>query len=238
MLKLRVLALCLVVALMAGCAVISIEGSGNVVSQTEEFTGFGKVSVSHTFEVEIRQAESFSVVVRVDDNIVEHLQVVKRGSTLEIGLKPGNSYDISDATMEAEVAMPELTGLELSGSSKATITGFGSSKDLAIDLSGSSSLRGDIEAGNVRIDASGSSSLLLTGSGRHLRVNASGSSEIELADFVVDDADIEASGGSDVSVDAGGTLTVDASGGSRVTYLGNPTLGSVEMSGGASVERR
>lgn len=238
MLKFRALGVVLVAALVAGCATISIEGSGNVVSTSEEFTGFDRVSASHSFEVEIHQSESYGVVVRVDDNIVQHLQVVMRGSTLEIGLKPGNTYNINDATLEAEVSLPELTGLELSGSSDATVTGFASLKDLTVELSGSSSLEGEIDAGDVRIEASGSSDVKLSGLVRDLTVNASGSSEIQLADFVVDDADIEASGGSEVMVNAGGTLTVNASGGARVTYLGNPTQGSVETSGGASVERR
>ncbi len=238
MFRFRVLVLCLGGILLAGCAVITIEGSGEVLTQEEGISGFDKVNVSHGFDVEIRQAESYGVTIRVDENIVEYLQVTKRGDMLEIGLKPRNTYNIKDATMEAEVTMPELTGLELSGSSDALITGFGSAKDLTVVLSGSSSLQGDIDAGNVRIDVSGSSDVLLTGSGQDLAVEASGSSDVELADFPVADADVEASGSSDVNIHASGTLTADASGGSRVRYLGNPTLGRVDTSGGASVERR
>ena len=57
------------------------------------------------------------MVIRVDDNLVEHLQVTKEGSTLVIGLKPGHSYSLRNVTLEADVTMPELTGADLSSGS-------------------------------------------------------------------------------------------------------------------------
>jgi hypothetical protein len=38
-----------------------------------------------------------------------------------------------------------------------------------------------------------------------------------------------------VTVNVSGTLNVDASGGSQVDYLGDPTLGTIDSSGGAQV---
>jgi hypothetical protein len=52
------------------------------------------------------------------------------------------------------------------------------------------------------------------------------------------DANVEASGGSEVTVNASGMLDADASGGADITYLGSPTLGRIEESGGGSVRRR
>jgi hypothetical protein len=51
-------------------------------------------------------------------------------------------------------------------------------------------------------------------------------------------ADIDASGGSQVTVNVSGTLNVDASGGSQISYSGNPTLGTIDTSGGAQVRPR
>ena len=66
----------------------TIRGSGNVVTQEEAITGFDSLDVSHGFQVDVRQGDTFGVVIRVDDNLVEHLRVLKQGSTLKIGLKP------------------------------------------------------------------------------------------------------------------------------------------------------
>ena len=52
------------------------------------------------------------------------------------------------------------------------------------------------------------------------------------------EAAVEASGASNVTVQTNGVLDVEASGGSRVFYLGDPTLGNIETSGGSTVGRR
>jgi hypothetical protein len=218
----------------------SLTGSGNVVTREEAISDFDKVEISHSFDVDITQGEEFSVVIRVDDNLVEHLQVEKFGSTLKIGLKPAVSI-VSNATLEAEITMPELTGVDISGASNATILGFKSTKNLTVDLSGSSSLRGDIEAGDIgagdiSINLSGSSDANLTGSGGSLTLDASGSSDVDLSDFLVADAEIGASGASTVTVNASGRLDVEASGASDVYYLGNPSMGTIEISGASSIE--
>jgi hypothetical protein len=231
-----------VLVLMTGCVPFgemhTIRGSGNLITQDEEITDFDRVDVSHAFEVEIRQGEAFNVVVRIDDNLVEHIRVARVGSTLKVGLRPDRNYNIRRATMEAEITMPELVGLECSGASEATIEGFESSEKLIVDASGASEVRGDIEAGRVSIDASGASSVRLSGSGTEVSIDASGASDVDLRDFPVGDADVEASGASDVTVNASGTLDADASGASTVYYVGNPTLGRIDTSGASSVKKR
>jgi hypothetical protein len=227
-----------VAALLAGCGLGAITGSGNVVTQEEAMTGFDKLDVSDGFQVDVSQGDSFSVVIRFDDNLVEHLQVAKQGNTLKIGLKPGRFYNLRDATLEADVTMPELTGLDLSGGSHVTLSGLISAKALSADLSGGSHLTGDVEAGDATINLSGGSHATLSGSAGDLTIDASGGSHAKLAELVVVDADVEASGGSEVTVNPSGRLDADASGGSRVYYLGSPTLGKIDESGGSTVRRR
>jgi hypothetical protein len=211
-----------------------IEGSGDVVTREFDLTGFDKVDVSHAFAVDIRQGESFSVMVGIDDNLVEYLRVEKQGSTLKIGLQPGRNYLNTHAT--AEVTMPELTGLDLSGASRGTTSGFKSSRDLNVDSSGASRLSGDIECGDARFDVSGASRVNLTGSAEDLVIDASGASTVDLSGFPVAEANVEASGASDVTVNASDRLDVNASGASNVRYLGSPTLGTIDSSGGSSIE--
>jgi hypothetical protein len=195
----------------------TISGSGNVVSQEYDLSDFDVVDISHAFNVNITQGESYSVIVRVDDNLMEHLEVVKQGNTLKIGLKPLQDYTVRNATMEAEVTMPELNGVEASGASDVIATGFESDRDFQVRLSGASSA-------------------VLIGSAGEVTVDASGSSDADLAEFPVGDARVDASGSSTVTVNVSGRLDVDASGSSDVFYLGSPTLGNVDTSGSSSVE--
>ncbi len=215
----------------------TIRGSGNVVTQEEAITGFDKLDVDQGFLVNVRQGDDFSVVIRVDDNIVEHLQVAREGDTLRIGLEPGRQYSIQEATMEADVTMPLLAGLDLNGGSHVTLSGIKSSEQLDADLSGGSHLRGDIEAGDVKFDLSGGSDVELSGAADNLTVDASGGSHARLANLAVVDANVDASGGSHATVNPSGKLDAVANGGSHVSYLGNPTLGTMDEDNASSIGR-
>jgi hypothetical protein len=236
--KIKALVPFLVALLLMGCAQVRLTGSGNVITQDEAITGFDKVDISNSFSVDVTQGEEFSVVTRIDDNLVEHLNVVKQGSTLKIGLDPTQSYTILDATMEAEVTMPELVGLELSGNSDARASGFEPAKSLTVDLSGNSDLRGDIQAGDSSFDVSGNSEVALSGSAGDVSVDASGSSEVDLGDFPATDGEVNASGASRVTVNLSGRLDADASGSSNIYYLGNPELGRTDTSGSSSIQSK
>ena len=236
MFKLIMLFVLLMAVLLNGCVPTTLTGSGNVVTQEEPITDFDKVGISHSFDVYISQGENFSVVIRVDDNLVEHLQVVKQGSTLKIGLKPNRDYTIRNATMEAEVTMPEFAGLDLSGASHANISGFESKKGFVVDLSSASSLHGDIETGDISIDLSSSSEMTLAGSGGDATIDISSGSNLDLSEFAVTNARVEASSASSATVNASGRLDVDASSASNVYYLGKPTMGEIETSSESSVE--
>ena len=209
--------LAVLVALLAGCTGGYITGSGNVVTREETFTGFDQLDVSYGFKVDVRQAEDFSVVIHVDDNVEKYLEVAKKGSTLQIGLKP--NVNVTSRTLQAEITMPELAELELSGGTHCTVTGFESTRALDLDVSGGSHATLSGSAGDVTIDASGGS-------------------EADLSGFSVVDANVEASGGSEVTVNASGRLDADASGASHVYYLGSPTLGKIDTSGASSVKRK
>jgi hypothetical protein len=135
--------------------------------------------------------------------------------------------------------MPELTRLDLSGSSHAAINGFKSAQALVVDASGSSHLQGDHEAATVSFNLGGSSEVILTGSAQNLIIEESaGSSDVNLTDFPVIDAGVKAGGKSQVTVNVSGRLDVDASSGAKVYYLGDPTLGTIDTSGSATVERK
>jgi hypothetical protein len=240
--KTMVFASFLVAGVLSACTLtgeqIDLEGSGNIESQEKDLSGFDELRISHAFQVDVKQGEDYHVITRVDDNVQEYLVVDKSGDTLRIGLDPDYNYSTKNTTLEAEVTMPELVRIRLSGSSDATISGFASTSPFSADLSGSSSLRGEIESGDARVDVSGSSSVILTGAAQDLTIDASGSSDVDLSALRVSDANVDASGSSTVTVKPYGRLTVGASGASNVYYLGEPTLGNIDTSGSSSVEHR
>lgn len=245
----------------AGCDMPStgglgqVSGSGTPVTKSYGFTGFNRVTADSGFAVTVTQGAEYAVSVTVDDNLVEeHLKVELDGETLRIGLEPLWAY--RDLTLEATVTMPGLTGIEASGASTVSASGFASGDPLALtasgastmtligagagevglELSGASRLEGELEAQELTGEISGAGAVELRGSIQRLQLDASGGSRFELLGLPAVDADLRLSGGSRGAVTVTGTLNADVSGGSRLEYAGSPQLGSVDSSGGSVVE--
>jgi len=157
--SLPIFVMSVMVVITAACSGVIVTGSGEIVTQEMDFTGFDKLDISQKIDLEQNRV-------------------------------------IGVSTLEAEITMPALVGLVVSGGSDATVSGTGD----------------------------------------EISVDASGGSDVDLASFEVVNASVVASGGSDVTVNASGTLNADASGGSQVYYLGSPTMGQIDTSGGSDVD--
>ena len=215
----------------------SVTGSGNLVTLEPTFQDFSRVEFSHAFQAEVTQGEFYSIVITVDDNLEQYLEVRQDGDTLKVGFTPG-LLSLRNATMQARITMPELTGVGGSGATQIRLAGFESGKDLDVDVSGASTLRGQIDAGDLFADVSGASRLELTGQGDDGRIIVSGASQANLSDFAMQNVDVEASGASRAEVDASGRLDAEASGASTVLYSGDPTMGRIQTSGASNVRAR
>ena len=83
---------------------INLRGSGVLATQEMNLSGFRRLVVSHAFEADVRQSDTYSVVITVDDNLVEHLDVSKRGDTLYVGMDDISLF--GEATLRATITMP------------------------------------------------------------------------------------------------------------------------------------
>jgi hypothetical protein len=196
---LTILSLCVVLGLMTGCIAPGVEfvrvaASGNPVTLSQDYTGFTKVAAGSAFRVTINQSEDYSVDIIIDDNLRQYLDVSVQGDTLRIYLRPGVSFSFRDTTLRAEVTMPALEGLDLSGASRGNVSGFESNDPLRVVLSGASSLQASLSTGDVELEASGASRANVQGSGDALDLEASGASHLDLSEFTVTDADVRLAG--------------------------------------------
>jgi hypothetical protein len=61
---------------------------------------------------------------------------------------------------------------------------------------------------------------------------------LDLSKYTVTNANVDLSGGSQAEINLIGRIDGNLSGGSHLFYSGNPTLGNINVSGGATIERR
>ena len=237
----------IIIAIVAAVAITStvvvlkgwpggLVGSGNLETEAYAFTNFTEVEISSAFEFEIKQSSSYSINVTADDNVIDYVQVSQDGQTLKIGL--GRVIWLGPVTLKALVTMPQLSGLDVSGASRGTVSDFSSTEDLDITVSGASRVTGDITAGNVEFDISGASTIQLEGSADDMVADVSGVSSFNLDDFIVNNADVDFSGASSGTVNLNGRLDADLSGASRLWYIGEPIMGTIDISGASTISKK
>jgi len=251
-------ALILAAMLLASCsAVFHTEDLGDVIQKTYNFSGFTSLQLSNAFQYQITQSDTYSITVSVYQNMLDHLDIHQSGTTLYIGLKFGIFGFNDNENSSITTAMPQLNKLNISGACSSSAASFKSNNNFEADLSGASQLNLDITAGKTTLDASGASDITgnltsgeteitlsgasqckLGGSAGITTVEASGASSMNSPDFTMQSTDVNLDGASNVSVLTVGTLNLAISGFSTLNYYGNPTLGTIDISGASSLNHK
>lgn len=194
---------------------------------------FDRLEMGSALNIEVEQANTFSIEVEGDRRNIDDLDVYKSGNTLIIEFDD-NANRHHDTYVK--ITMPTLEAVNFSGASVSTIRGFESDDHIDFYLSGSSVAQLDADYREVKAVVSGSSSLVLYGSGEELTAEISGASSLKAFNFPVGQATLNVSGSSEGRVTVTNELKVIANGASSVLYRGNPVLTS-NTSGASTVEK-
>lgn len=236
----RILGALLAISMIAGCMPaggVMVSGSGRATTREYDFSGFTKVNVSSAFKAAINRGADYRVSVTIDDNLLDYLDVRVEGDTLHVGMQSRVRWGFGNITQSTEITMPDIEGIELSGATQGNVSGFESDQPLDAEVSGASGLRGDIVAGDTTMRVSGASTVEITGSAPRLDAEVSGASSVRLDNFVVEEARVDASGASNITVNAN-AVTGSASGASTVSYIGEPNVLRVDTSGASNVRQK
>jgi hypothetical protein len=156
------------------------------------------------------------------------------------GFSSGENLDVvvsGASTVElADIAAGDAT-FDVSGASTVKLGEF-SPGDATFEVSGASTVTGDIEVADMEMEVSGASTVRLEGSADGLTVDGSGASHLELANLEVENANVILSGASNATVNLNGRLDAELSGASTLEYIGEPTLGIMDITGASTLEKK
>ena len=162
--------------------------------------------------------------------------MTQEGDTLIIRAGPNI---LLSSVYRAEIGMPKLAELIMSGASKAKVEGFSTSSPIVFKVSAASRIdMYDIRVGEIEIELSGSSTLIAEGSGSDLVSIVEGASRLDLTNFPVEDTNVDVSGASQVTIKLDGRLDAIVTGASSLNYIGEPTMGNIETSGSSTVNKK
>ena len=264
MLVIPVLVLCTI--WITGCRVVLVPVDekiepGELETRQFDYDEFTDVNISSAFSYEIQQADNWNISITAGSNLFEYISVTKSGQEINIDIKtPGGTFwsNRSYSRPEVVITMPELTSLDSSGATDGSVIGFvadeyldisldgackvelldlTSSKAL-IELSGASQVTGYIKVSSLDIDISSASRVHLEGAAEYLTVEAGGASKVELRDFVSQNADITLRDASRGVFNLVETLDARVNGVSMLEYIGDPAIGTLEITGASTFRRK
>jgi hypothetical protein len=220
-----------------------------------DFSDFSAVDIGDAFSFEITRADSYTIAITAGADLFEHIDVSKDGRTLKINVRPVFNFR-NTGPLKAVITMPDFTGLNGAGAVDGTISGFQSTENVGIHLSGASEVvMTDISAGDMECILSGASELeLIDLKTNDAGFNLSGASDLRGgltaagADFVLsgassvrlngtaDDLAVNASGASDITLSdfTVHNADIDLSGASECRVNADSELG-IKLSGGSKL---
>ena len=246
-------------ASMAGASGLGEEGSGTLVTERLALSGFTGIEIGGSWEVTVRPGP-YDVQVTVDDNVVDDLRVEVRGDALHFGLRP--QVRLRRVTLRAQVTMPTLDAVAVSGSGAATFSDF-ESRALRLSVTGSGDVQGSgISVGVMDAAVSGSGDITLEGCAREsasvsitgsgdvtlrgasddeqpagaltLQISGSGSADLGGCAFASANVRITGSGSGTLTLGSG-DLTGSISGSGEIRYRGSPARVDVRTTGSGRV---
>jgi hypothetical protein len=210
-------------------------------AEVRKVGSFTSIQAEGGIDIYVTQGKETGVAVSASsDDYREAIVAEVRGNTLYVSFKYKNVWGnrMANPKAKAYVSVNKLESINLSGACDIHIAGVLKSDDLKVVLSGASNFKGEVQLNNTQILLTGASDCKLTGKAERIKVQASGASSFKGYDMDAGDADINASGASDVQMSISNSLTVEASGASSVHYKGEPRLKGIRVSGASSFSRK
>ncbi|MGB0388287.1 MAG: head GIN domain-containing protein [Ardenticatenaceae bacterium] len=206
----------LIALLLAACG--GEGGSGNLITEDREVSGFERVELAGEGELTLTQGGTESLTIEAEDNVMPQIKSEVRNGTLVIGLDSG-WWDRVEPTkpIKFDLTVKDLAGLSLSGSGSINSANL-NTEDMDLTVSGS----GRVQIANL---ATEDMDLTLSGSGR-----------IEVANLAAKDLLLDLSGSGQVAI---GTLSAekvegDLGGSGKVELAGLVSEQKITVSGSAN----
>ena len=198
-----------------------------------------EISVSSGIDLYLTQSATESVTIKGNEDLIKNVIVEQKGGSLVIKFKDGISWSrmFKNESIKAYVNYKNIKALTASGGSDVFTQNNLKADALKLIASGGSDLKLTLAVKDLSLTVSGGSDAELKGSGENLIATASGGSDIDAFAYIVNNAKVTASGGSDANVNVNKALEASASGGSDVSYKGNAALKKTSSSKSGDVRR-
>jgi len=200
-------------------------GSGNVVSETRDVSGFRAIEVDYPAEVFIKQGSQESLKVEAEDNLLPGLKTDVKNGVLQIFYKTEKGKHVNPTkTVRITVVVKDLADVDFSSAGELTVEKL-KTDSLDVSLSGAGTLHlNDIQVKGLHVSLSGAGSATASGTADDLDLSISGFGDFNGAELQDRDARVHISGAGSATVWVDDELTAGISGAGSVSYYGDASV--------------
>ncbi len=209
-----------------------INGEGDYTSRVYDIKNFHSLAISGDEIVEVYQSKDFRLEILAQSNVHERVELDVRSGVLDVH----TSGCLRDhLPVKVMVGMPELNGLELSGSGSITIKDTFYTPQCRLSVSGSGYIDHLAYLTQLTALISGSGEIYTHGACSSQAIDISGSGNYKGLNFQSIGSDVDISGSGSATLWVENYLDVNISGSGNVYYQGDPSSVIINVSGSGQV---
>ena len=212
--------------------------AGNTITKNYNFGTVRSIDAGSIFDIEVTEGSQKGITIICDSAYEEYLDVKYFQGELVLSMKPNVKMISKNEGVKVYLQMPTIEDIELSGAAKLIASGTFRTRELEIDLSGATSVKGlEISGSEASISCSGASNINITGNfSNNIEADASGASNITITGNTRD-LEIEASGASNITYTGDSKYTeTSCSGASTIKLTGTTNYFKSETSGASNLK--
>jgi hypothetical protein len=213
----------------------TIQGSGNVTSESRNVSDFSEVELQGIGNLTVQQTGSESLTIEAEDNIIPYLKTEVENNRLTLYLENDDSVRTTKP-INYKLTVKDLSDLKLTGSGTINVENI-NTNDLKITTTGSGNVNANIETKNLEVALSGSGDAKMVGKTDSQDINISGSSSYQAENLQSKETKVDIRGSGSATLNVSDALDARIAGSGLVEYTGNPTV-SRQISGSGELRKR
>ena len=222
--------------LLAGFACLAFAAAAADRKENRPVAGFSAIELAAPIKVELIQADTESLVLEGDEEVLANLETVVERGTLRIRTKSRFNLNWYRKTARATLSAKNVEALAISGSGDIDAKVL-RSPALRVTVSGSGDVRiGQLDSNSLVVAVSGSGDVSVAGKANGVATSIAGSGDVKAAKLETRTAKVSIAGSGDATLWAKDSLVVSIVGSGDVRYYGDPSV-SKSVIGSGSVRR-